>query len=156
MGRTLLRALLIVLVSAAVGVAVNRLSPPARRLSYWRTPPPPLAPAKTVSLTEAETLWRTGRAVFLDARAPADYAAGHIPLAQNLPASSFEARYPAVAGSLTAEQPVVVYCDGVDCDLSHRLMEELGQVGITNVRVLVNGWTTWRQAGLPANQGEQP
>jgi len=154
MRRTLLRALLLVVASAALALAVNAFSP--GRIPYWRVPQAALDPSEMVGLEEAELLWNTGGALFLDARATADYAAGHIPLAQNLPADDFTAHYPAVAALFAPDRELVVYCDGVDCDLSHRVREELRRLNIPRVRVLVNGWTVWREAGLPVSTGDQP
>ena len=46
--------------------------------------------ANLISLEEANELWNDGAAVFLDARGPDDFAAGHIADAFNLPALDFE------------------------------------------------------------------
>ncbi len=154
MRRTLLRALLLVLASLAVGLAVNAVSP--RRIPYWRPPVVALRPDEVVSLAEAEQLWREGKTLFFDARAPADYAAGHIALAYNLPAEAFDRFYPRVAGLIAPDIPVVVYCDGEQCDLSHDVMRQLRTLGVTQARVLVNGWTVWQHESLAVHTGDQP
>jgi 3-mercaptopyruvate sulfurtransferase SseA len=56
---------------------------------------------------------------------------------------------------LTPESQVVVYCDGKECELSHRLADSLRQVGYTNVHMLFNGWTVWKESGFPIEQGER-
>jgi rhodanese-related sulfurtransferase len=154
MWRTIQRAALIVLIGGALGLAANALSP--RGIPYITPPKPSLQQQDTIPLAEAQKLWSTGATFFLDARSPADYAAGHIANAFNLPVEDFEQRYPAVAGMLTPESSIVVYCDGLQCDLSHRLMEKLRELGYQHVRVLVNGWTVWQTARLPAHRGDQP
>ena len=60
------------------------------------------------------------------------------------------------ARAQTPESPLVLYCDGTECELSHRLRESLRQLGYTNTHLLFNGLTAWRQAGLPTTQGGQP
>ena len=116
-------------------------------------PPKPLPPVESyLSLDRAKELWQGG-AVFLDARAPADFAAGHIGNAFNLPAQSFAQHFGEIAPLLTSESQLVLYCDGVECDLSHRLQGSLRQAGYTNTHLLFNGWTAWRQAGLPSATG---
>ena len=35
---------------------------------------------------------------------------------------------------LTPDSAIVAYCDGMDCDLSHRLMDRLRELGYHNVR----------------------
>jgi rhodanese-related sulfurtransferase len=132
-------------------LAGNQLSPRGLPLI---TPPVPTRPPETfLPLDEARRLWDLGAALFLDAREPADYAACHIGNALNLPAQSFERHFAGIAPMLTPESPLVLYCDGPDCELSHRLRETLRQLGYTNTHLLFNGWTAWRQAGLPTTSG---
>jgi rhodanese-related sulfurtransferase len=154
MRRTFERALLIVVAGALLGLTANGISP--RRIPYIT---PPLAPPQaqdTVPLKEAQELWTGGSALFLDARSPSDYAAGHIAGALSLPVEEFEDHFAQVSTMFTTDSTIVAYCDGVECDLSHRLMDKLRGLGYHNVRLLVNGWTTWHTAGLPAHTGDQP
>ena len=109
-----------------------------------------------MALEQAKQLWHLGAAFFLDAREPADYAAGHIGNALNLPAQSFAQHFGEIAPMLTPETPLVLYCDGLDCELSHRLRASLRQLGYTNMHLMSNGWTAWRQASLPVTKGGQP
>lgn len=145
------QALGIVLLGVGLGLAGNRLSP--RGLPLIAARPEISAAVHFIALDQADQLWRRGVAVFLDAREPADYAAGHIGNALNLPAQSFTARFGEVAPLLTPSSELVLYCDGEECELSHRLAESLRQGGYTNLHVLPNGWTEWRRAGLPVATG---
>ena len=154
MGRTLFRALLIASAGAALGLAVNIISP--RRIPFIAPPPAVAQPTDFVPLATAQQLWQGGTAFFLDARAPADYAAGHIAGAYNLPAEEFDARYPQTATLLTPDSVIVTYCDGLECDLSHHLTDRLRELGYQNVHILQNGWTAWRQAGFTTTTGNRP
>ena len=154
MWRTLQRALAIVLAGAALGLAANAISP--RRIPYLTPPKAPPQGQDMVPLQEAEELWNGGSAFFLDARASADYSAGHIAGALSLPVEEFDDHYLQIAGMLNPDSTIVVYCDGVECDLSHRLMSKLRELGYHNVRYIVNGWTTWHTAGLLTHTGEKP
>jgi rhodanese-related sulfurtransferase len=154
MWRTLQRSLLIAAASAAFGLAFNAVSP--RGIPYIPPPKPPVDPSEFIPLTEAFQTWSRGAAVFLDARAPADYQVGHIANAFNLPAEAFHEHWPQVAPYLTTESSIVCYCDGMECDLSHHLADQLREAGYTNVHVLQNGWTAWSQAGYPTSTGTQP
>lgn len=137
----------IVLIGVGAGLAGNQLS--SRGLPF-KTPPKPAASAETyLALGKAEEWWNSGGAFFLDAREPADFAAGHIGNALNLPAQSFVQHFGAVVPMLTPQTVLVLYCDGTECELSHRLRESLHQLGYTNTHLLFNGWTAWRSAGLP-------
>ena len=111
---------------------------------------------KSLALEQAKLFWQSGNALFLDAREPADYAAGHIASALNLPAQSFERHFGEIAPLLTPESRLILYCDGTECELSHRVRGNLRQLGYTNTHLLFNGWTTWRQAGLPTALGGPP
>lgn len=44
---------------------------------------------------------------------------------------------------------IITYCDGDTCNLSKELALLLENLGFSKVRVLVNGWTVWQNAGLP-------
>ena len=142
--------LVIVALGVVLGLAGNQLSPRGIPL---------IAPQKIskaeefIALDKAKELWGNGTALFIDARESADYEAGHIGNALNLPALSFERHFGAIAPMLSPESQIVLYCDGKECDLSHRLAESLRQRGFANVRILFNGWTAWRQAGFPTEQG---
>jgi rhodanese-related sulfurtransferase len=154
MRRVLLRALILVVGSIIVGLIVNAVSP--RGIPYLRPPRVALAPEQRVSLAEAQELWNSGAAFFLDARAAADYAAGHIAHAYNLSAEEFDRMFTTLGGTVLPDATVIVYCDGEECDLSEEVAERLRAVGYTNVRVLVNGWTVWQQAGLAVATGSEP
>lgn len=154
MRRTLQQAGLIILLGVTLGLAGNQLSP--RGLPLIAAPKPVPVADEFIALDQAKKLWQSGAAIFLDAREPADFAAGHIGNALNLPAQSFEQHFPEMAPILAAGLPLIIYCDGTECDLSHRLKKSLQQVGYTNTYLLSNGWTAWRQAGLPTGSGGSP
>jgi rhodanese-related sulfurtransferase len=151
MKKAMLQALSIVLLGCGLGLAANQISP--RGLPLVAAPKAPQTKGEFIPLEQANLLWQNGATLFLDAREPADYAAGHIGNALNLPAHSFAQNFGNVAPMLTPESELVLYCDGQECDLSHRLAASLRQQGYTNIHLLHNGWTAWRQAGLPVTLG---
>lgn len=151
MKQVLLQALIIVLLGCGLGLAANQISP--RGLPLIALPKQEPAAEEFVALDQAAKLWHSGTAIFLDAREPADFDAGHIGNALNLPAHSFAQHFGEVAPILTPSSELVIYCDGKECDLSHRLKESLHQQGFTNTHLLFNGWTAWRAAGLPITSG---
>ena len=153
MQRTLQRALLIVGLGLALGLVANTVSP--RRIPFIRPPPKAPQPGELLTVAEAKAIWESGASFFLDARAPADFAVGHIASAFNLPAESFEEHFPQLAPMLAPDRAIVVYCDGLECELSHRVADKLRAMGFRNVRILHNGWTAWRTAGLPTQTGAQ-
>jgi len=145
------RALLIVVLGSLIGLLSNGLSSKGIPLI---TPPKKAPKAEEfVPVAKAHELWSGGGAFFLDARKPLDFEAGHIANALNLPVEEFGEYYPKLAPMLSPDSPIVVYCDGTECELSHHLADQLRQQGYTNVHMLFNGWTAWRSAGYPVEQG---
>jgi rhodanese-related sulfurtransferase len=102
-----------------------------------------------ISLQEAKKLFHGRSAVFLDARSAEAYARGHIQGARSLPWQDVNQFFVDVSENLQLETPIVTYCDGETCKLSHDLAVYLKDMGFMNVRVLVNGWSIWQAAGLP-------
>jgi rhodanese-related sulfurtransferase len=154
MNRIVQQASVIVLLGVALGLGGNQVSP--RGLALITPPKEAVKADEFIVLDKAKELWRSGTALFLDAREPADFAAGHIGNALNLPAQSFEQHFGEIAPMLTPESLLVLYCEGTECELSHRLHASLRQLGYTNAYLLFNGWAAWRQAGLPTTQKGQP
>jgi len=108
-----------------------------------------------VSIEEAEHLCLDKKAVFLDARSPEEYARGHISCAENVPWQGFEAYMDRVWGVIPEDAWIVTYCDGETCSLSEDLARELIAMGYKQVKVLFNGWTRWKEAGLPVKKGDE-
>lgn len=102
-----------------------------------------------ISLGEARGLFERGDVLFVDARPESEYAEGHIQGALSLPLQEADAYFMDAADRLSAAKAIITYCDGESCDLSHDLALFLKEMGMENVRVLVNGWTVWHEAGLP-------
>ena len=147
------QAMAIGLFGAGLGLAANLISPHGIPLMSGQV----AGRAETfLPLEKAAQLWRAGGALFLDAREPADYAAGHIGNALNLPAQSFAEHFGEVGPLLTPDTVIVIYCDGSECELSAQLAGRLREQGQKQVHVLFNGWTAWRTAGLPVTRGGQP
>jgi rhodanese-related sulfurtransferase len=106
-----------------------------------------------IGLEQAAQLFAQNEALFLDARPENLYAQGHIRGALSLPWEEVDRYFVEVTDQLDALKPIITYCDGETCDLSHELALFLKEMGFENVRVLVNGWTVWQQAGLPTDGG---
>ncbi len=160
--RGLLQEAAVLSVSAAVlALAVNHFSPRgiaflgqwdvkkgvvdarAREDAAFRIP--------EVVLPEASALFEKG-VLFVDARDPEEYAAGHIRKAVSLcvrefweKIGDFENRYP-------ADTPLIVYCSGRECPDSRDLAENLVQAGYTDVTIFADGFPLWQSEGLPVEK----
>lgn len=143
---------LLVIVAGLIALAVN----------HWRDAPLPLVgdwsvaarltdqsgQSLAIPLDEAKQLFQDKAVKFLDARPPSQYAEGHISGALSLPWQDVTNAFTDIADQLDEKDTIITYCDGESCELSHDLALFLNDMGFTDVRVLVNGWSLWRDAGL--------
>ncbi len=104
-----------------------------------------------ISLEQAAERFEKEAALFLDARPQDQYLKGHILGALNLPWQEVDQHFMEMADRIDGSEMIITYCDGESCDLSHGLALFLKEMGYENVRVLVNGWTVWQEAGLPVD-----
>jgi rhodanese-related sulfurtransferase/DNA-binding transcriptional ArsR family regulator len=104
-----------------------------------------LGPADTeaVSRDELLTRARTGDVVVLDVRPDAEYAAGHLAGALNIPLEELADRL----DELRADIEVVAYCRGAYCVLAHDAVRLLNNRGY-HARRAEDGALEWRAAGL--------
>jgi len=104
-----------------------------------------------ISIDEAARLFREQAAVFMDARSAADYEKGHIQGALSLPWQDVDRLFFSATAGVPPDMPIITYCDGETCNLSHDLAIFLRDMGFENVKVLVNGWTIWKNTNLPVD-----
>lgn len=164
--RILFKALIIILIGSASGLLYNAFSPGGITLkgswsskitsdsvvvpySYREDSDPP-----AISLDYAMMKFQSTKVVFLDARLPADFKAGHVRGAINFPYEEFEEHVPKVLPKLPKDEEIIAYCDGTECESSLLLARELKERGYNHIKVFFGGWAEWQKAGLPAKVGE--
>lgn len=108
---------------------------------------------ESISPDEAWTLHVDSRIRFVDARSAPDYENGHLPGAINVPPHDMEKALLQLRIIVGSGMTLVTYCDGMDCTLGHELAEALKKNGIDAVKVLVDGWAGWYEAGYPFEKG---
>jgi rhodanese-related sulfurtransferase len=106
-----------------------------------------------VSLADAITLHETRHATFLDARSADEYAAGHIAGSRSLPYYEMDKLQATALEGLPLDAPLVIYCEGVGCELSFFLGRELKAQGYSNLKIFYGGYPEWSNAGLPIAKG---
>lgn len=105
-----------------------------------------------VSTAEFRRVLADGSAVLLDSRKSSEYVASHIPGARNVapeagaPPAEYVAAVERLVGGDKAKA-LVLYCNGLHCQASRRLSEQLVAAGFTNVRRYQLGIPMWRALG---------
>jgi len=107
-----------------------------------------------ISLAEAANLFKEKRSIFIDARSKEEYDAGRIKGAKSLPYKEADWKFVEAMAGVSENSSIITYCDGETCELSMELAVFLRNAGYKNVRVLSNGWSVWKQNGLPVDTGK--
>jgi rhodanese-related sulfurtransferase len=98
---------------------------------------------ETLTAEELAERLERGRAVLLDVRPAAEYAAGHIAGAKSVPIDQL----PAMIEQLPRSRDVVAYCRGPYCVYADDAVRLLRAKGF-RARRLGDGFPEWRRAGL--------
>lgn len=145
---------LIIVFATSAAFLVNSLRRDSLPLFGKWSETPPLTTVSgerlDISFKEASRLFRENAAVFMDARSETEYARGHIRGALNLSWEEVDDHFLTATAALSPGTPIITYCEGDTCRSSYNLALFLRDMGFTNVKVLVNGWSLWKKAGLPA------
>ncbi len=122
-------ALLPALVSGAIQLRAN--------------PQTPLQPGEIRAATVRQ--WGP-QVLFVDARPPERYEAGHIPTAVRLTAAEWDSLVPKFLDAWEPDKAVVVYCEGGTCDTSREIAERIKRdLQIQSVYYLQGGYPAWRK-----------
>ncbi len=107
--------------------------------------------AKSVSASEATLLINREDALIVDVRSVAEFSAGHIPGAINIPAEKLTDRVDDL--SKHKARPIIVACQsGVR---TSGACSKLKKVGFERLYELSGGLGAWQQAGLPLKKGNK-
>jgi rhodanese-related sulfurtransferase/DNA-binding transcriptional ArsR family regulator len=107
-----------------------------------------VAALEPVAQDELARRLRDGQVLVLDVRPEAEYAAGHIPGALNVPHDQLAARL----AEIPAGTDIVAYCRGRYCVFAPDAVRLLRARGFS-ARPLEGGLPDWRLAGLPVTAG---
>ncbi len=154
--RIVLQAVLLAAVASAIGLTVN-----GRHLVKYFKGEYRSVFAETsgsedpllVSLPQAADLYDAGQAVFIDARSPEEFEAGHVAGAKNVPLYDPASDMIWEALDVPRQADIVVYCSGDLCQDSLVLARRIVRLGWRNVKVYVGGWEEWKESGLPVETG---
>ncbi|HSN17327.1 MAG TPA: rhodanese-like domain-containing protein [Gammaproteobacteria bacterium] len=98
-------------------------------------------------ITSEELQARLGAVRIIDVREPAEFAAGHLPGAINIPRGVLEFQVEGQPGLADRSAAIVLQCQsGGRSALATVAMQELGYKDVVN---LAGGFAAWKAAGLP-------
>jgi 3-mercaptopyruvate sulfurtransferase SseA len=154
-----LRAGVLCVLGAVVGIAGNRFTPRPAPLGSPVLPSAerpgaicedPRASVARISVEAAKPLCIACTAVFVDARSAQEYAAGHVTGALHVaPGEPVEPLLP----SLRAAPTVIVYDRDRQCASANVVAADLLARGLRDVRVLTGSWPEWLAQGGPGESG---
>jgi rhodanese-related sulfurtransferase len=101
-----------------------------------------------IQIEEAQELFGSGTAVFIDTRDELEYRAGHIKGAINIPLVEFDTRLDSLR-ALPGDEVLITYCDGTECSSCIEFANRLYSAGISNVKIFFGGWEEWKASQLP-------
>lgn len=167
--------LFIVLISSALGLLINYLSPNGlpwvkeERKITWANDSLNVKNEKVnnestinqkdesrepvaITLKQAYKLYNENT-LFVDARDNVEYEISHIKGAISLPYYDFD-KYKSVLDTIPLNTPFVAYCDGKECDLSIHLSDKLYELGYGEVYIFFGGWMDWQDKNYPVESNE--
>lgn len=98
-----------------------------------------------VTLEEIDTRWNQD-VLWIDSRTTVKFEAGHQPGALLLNKENWNDLLLEHFETLTsAQKPMIVYCDSLNCLKSREIAEELRDLGIPDVYYLPAGWVEMKQ-----------
>jgi rhodanese-related sulfurtransferase len=103
---------------------------------------------RIITLDQMKRAVNEKKGMLFDARTTDEFAAGHIPGAQNLYAMAPETWVENIA-EVPRDTLVIIYCSNPHCPFGRTLAEFLGSFGFTNMLLFDGGWDAWSGAGLP-------
>jgi rhodanese-related sulfurtransferase len=107
-------------------------------------------PVEPVAITieQAEKLYNSTNALFIDARYEAEYNLGHIKGSINIPLKRYDA-HKFKLDNIPKNRLIITYCDGRGCDLSIDLAQKINELGYTNIKIFYGGWMDWKEKNYP-------
>lgn len=101
-----------------------------------------------VTTDQMKHVVKTGNALIIDARNPEAYIKGHIPTAINIPFLDVF-NYVETLHTIPRDTLLIVYCEGIHCELSRNLAQFLKGMNFTRIYLYHDGIEVWNAQNLP-------
>jgi rhodanese-related sulfurtransferase len=150
-------ALVMILAGGILGVTTNLIHPNGiawiQDWSRYVESQAQDAGIDVIPLGIAHARYTSGNSLFIDARNPVEYGAGHVPGSISVPFEEFEEYFEELEKVLCSDKEVVVYCSNRECDDALGLAVELKVMGVSNLLYYVDGFELWEASGCPVDKG---
>lgn len=97
----------------------------------------------TVTYEQMKRIVNNPDFIIIDARSPEMYAKSRIGKAINIFPYADESEFMPKILDIPTNKRIVVYCDGGNCDSSHKLADAIKTFGYENVFIYTGGWDDW-------------
>ena len=134
--------------AAAVPVAAPTSTNIPLRCKVYYKPVDAKANIQRMDIEDAEYLYNSGKALFIDARGPNEYADAHIKGAINIPVNTTPEQI-AKMKDVLGNKLLVTYCHGVGCHLSDKSAYLLFDAGYHKLGIFFGVWPKWNEHKLP-------
>ena len=168
-GRVLLVNAGIVLLSALIGVSLNRAfvaGPQQSTFTYSKdsgkfqrveaSEGQTTEALEVVRLQDVKQIIASKSMVLVDGRSEADYENGHLPGAYSLSVANFDKRVSQFSAEHPKEDAYVIYCGSGQCGLSRQLASLLQKKGYHHLKLYSAGYNDWFLSGNPVEKGKGP
>lgn len=143
----LIQTLALVLMAAVAGAIVYRFHPERPELYLTREAAVP----GEITVEEALAREKAGPVIWIDARRAQEFGQEHIPGGLLLNQYDWEnlllEAFPVIAEAPEGV-PLILYCDGQECEASRKVREllQLTPIGDREMLILRGGWPAWKAA----------
>jgi rhodanese-related sulfurtransferase len=163
--RDLAGGLVVIVAAGVIGILVNTVRgdsipliqkiKPVSTAQHGVPADPSSVPEESITAERVKNLISIGDVFIIDARPAADYDAGHIPTAINVPYDRLPDYIDDLTSLIGVDAEVICYCTGPSCDFSDQIATELKFLGYTRVVVFTGGWEHWEAAGFEVEITEE-
>jgi rhodanese-related sulfurtransferase len=165
MRRDLLNLAAVMVLSSVAAVAANVFGHNMEWIRRPLQPPPSIIPVATHPASAGEPAPASqpsgligvddvlrhladGSAFFVDAREAAEYSAGHLKGAFNVPSTAIYGAGEQIRNLVSLDHCVIVYCGGGGCEASHNVSDALRRDFLfKNVLIYEKGWEEIQASG---------
>jgi len=98
------------------------------------------------------------KTILVDARFPADYQAGHLDGAINIPVNTNDDARRKAFAAISKDKQIVLYCQSAGCPFAGKVAAQLAADGYSNLAIFKGGWLEWRDHNpqAPSTQRSAP